>query len=29
MVDRQGVSPRPLTLPTAKEFDTDPSFASR
>lgn len=29
MVDRQGISPRPLTLPTAKEFDTDPSFASR
>jgi len=29
MVDRQGISPHPLTLPTAKEFDTDPSFASR
>jgi Sporulation and spore germination/Lipoprotein LpqB beta-propeller domain len=29
MVDRQGISPRPLTMPTAKEFDTDPSFASR
>jgi hypothetical protein len=29
MVDRQGISPRPLTLPTTKEFDTDPSFASR
>jgi Sporulation and spore germination len=29
MVDRQGISPRPLTLPTAEEFDTDPSFASR
>jgi hypothetical protein len=29
IVDRQGISPRPLTLPTAKEFDTDPSFASR
>jgi Sporulation and spore germination/WD40-like Beta Propeller Repeat len=29
MVDRQGTSPRPLTLPTAKEFDSDPSFASR
>jgi hypothetical protein len=29
MVDRQGNSLRPLTLPTAKEFDADPSFASR
>jgi Tol biopolymer transport system component len=29
MVDRQGISPRLLTLPTTKEFDTDPSFASR
>jgi Sporulation and spore germination/WD40-like Beta Propeller Repeat len=29
MVDRQGISPRALTLPTTKEFDTDPSFASR
>jgi Sporulation and spore germination/Lipoprotein LpqB beta-propeller domain len=29
IVDRQGISPRPLTQPTAKEFDTDPSFASR
>jgi len=29
MVDRQGISPHPLTLPTAKEFDSDPSFASR
>jgi hypothetical protein len=29
LVDRQGISPRPLTQPTAKEFDTDPSFASR
>jgi hypothetical protein len=29
MVDRQGISPRPITLPSAKEFDTDPSFASR
>jgi hypothetical protein len=29
MVDRQGISPSPLTLPNAREFDTDPSFASR
>ena len=29
MVDRQGLSPRPLTLPSEKEFDSDPSFASR
>jgi Tol biopolymer transport system component len=28
-VDRQGNGLRPLTQPTAKEFDADPSFASR
>jgi hypothetical protein len=28
-VDRQGNGLRSLTLPTAKEFDADPSFASR
>jgi len=29
MVDRQGNSVRPVTLPTPDEFDADPSFASR
>ena len=29
MVDRQGNSVRPLTLPTPDDFDADPSFASR
>jgi hypothetical protein len=29
MIDRQGKSPRTLTLSTPNTFDTDPSFASR